>query len=57
VKVTIKNTGSVDADEVPQVYLGAPSEIPAGVQFPVRRWPPSTAFTWPQAKPKPSPCT
>jgi beta-glucosidase len=36
VKVTIKNTGSVDADEVPQVYLGAPSQIPAGVQFPVR---------------------
>jgi len=36
VKVHIKNTGSVDSDEVPQVYLGAPSEIPAGVQFPVR---------------------
>jgi len=36
VKVHIKNTGSVDADEVPQVYLGAPSEIPTGVQFPVR---------------------
>jgi beta-glucosidase len=36
VKVRIKNTGSVDSDEVPQVYLGAPSEIPAGVQFPVR---------------------
>jgi beta-glucosidase len=34
--VTIKNTGGVDSDEVPQVYLGAPSEIPAGVQFPVR---------------------
>ncbi len=34
--VDIKNTGSVDSDEVPQVYLGAPSEIPAGVQFPVR---------------------
>jgi beta-glucosidase len=26
----------MDSDEVPQVYLGAPSEIPAGVQFPVR---------------------
>ena len=36
VKVHIKNTGSVDSDEVPQVYLGAPAEIPAGVQFPVR---------------------
>jgi beta-glucosidase len=36
VQVQIKNTGSADADEVPQVYLGAPSEIPAGVQFPVR---------------------
>jgi beta-glucosidase len=36
VKVRIKNTGGVDSDEVPQVYLSAPSEIPAGVQFPVR---------------------
>lgn len=36
VKFRIKNTGSVESDEVPQVYLGAPSEIPAGVQFPVR---------------------
>ena len=36
VTVEIKNTGGMDADEVPQVYLGAPSEIPAGVQFPVR---------------------
>jgi beta-glucosidase len=36
VEVHIKNTGSADSDEVPQVYLGAPSEIPAGVQFPVR---------------------
>jgi beta-glucosidase len=36
VSVSIKNTGSMDSDEVPQVYLGAPSEIPAGVQFPVR---------------------
>jgi len=24
------------SDEVPQVYLGAPSETPDGVQFPVR---------------------
>jgi beta-glucosidase len=36
VMVNIKNTGSADSDEVPQVYLGAPSEIPAGIQFPVR---------------------
>jgi beta-glucosidase len=36
VKVQIKNTGSMESDEVPQVYLSAPSEIPAGVQFPVR---------------------
>jgi beta-glucosidase len=36
VQVTLKNTGAMDSDEVPQVYLGAPSEIPAGVQFPVR---------------------
>ena len=36
VSVNIKNTGKMDSDEVPQVYLGAPNEIPAGVQFPVR---------------------
>jgi beta-glucosidase len=36
VKVNIRNTGSVESDEVPQVYLGKPGEIPAGVQFPVR---------------------
>ena len=36
VMVNIKNTGGADSDEVPQVYLGAPSEIPAGVQFPAR---------------------
>jgi len=36
VKISIKNAGGVASDEVPQVYLGAPSEIPAGVQFPVR---------------------
>jgi len=33
VKVNIKNTGKMASDEVPQVYLGAPSEIPSGVQF------------------------
>jgi beta-glucosidase len=36
VTVEIKNTGPMASDEVPQVYLGAPSQIPAGVQFPVR---------------------
>jgi beta-glucosidase len=35
VAVRIRNTGSVDCDEVPQVYLGRPGEIPTGVQFPV----------------------
>jgi beta-glucosidase len=33
---TIKNRGAMDADEVPQVYLEAPSEVTPGVQFPVR---------------------
>ncbi|MDE3063916.1 MAG: glycoside hydrolase family 3 C-terminal domain-containing protein, partial [Acidobacteriota bacterium] len=36
VQVTVKNTGSTASDEVPQVYLSAPSDVPAGVQFPVR---------------------
>jgi beta-glucosidase len=36
VTVTIKNTGTMASDEVPQVYLGAPGTIPDGVQFPVR---------------------
>jgi len=36
VEVTVRNTGKVDGDEVPQVYLGAPSDVPSGVQFPVR---------------------
>jgi len=35
VSVTIKNTGSVDSDDVPQAYLGAPTSAPDGVQFPV----------------------
>ena len=34
--LSIRNTGQMDADEVPQVYLGAPSQAPEGVQFPVR---------------------
>jgi beta-glucosidase len=36
VSVKIKNTGSLASDEVPQVYLGAPDQVPDGVQFPVR---------------------
>ena len=36
VEVTVQNTGQVDSDEVPQVYLGASSDAPADVQFPVR---------------------
>ncbi|WP_348260782.1 glycoside hydrolase family 3 C-terminal domain-containing protein [Telmatobacter sp. DSM 110680] len=36
IKVSIKNTGSAASDEVPQVYLSAPGEVPEGVQFPVR---------------------
>jgi beta-glucosidase len=36
VQVTIRNTGDGDSDEVPQVYVGAPHQVPAGAQFPVR---------------------
>jgi beta-glucosidase len=36
VTVQIRNTGSVNSDEVPQVYLSAPAATPEGVQFPVR---------------------
>jgi len=36
VKVEIKNSGATASDEVPQVYLGAPGNIPDSVQFPVR---------------------
>ncbi len=36
VDLSIKNTGSVEGDEVPQVYISAPADAPEGVQFPVR---------------------
>jgi len=36
VTAQIKNTGNMDSDDVPQVYLGAPATVPEGVQFPVR---------------------
>jgi beta-glucosidase len=35
--LTIKNTGAMDSDEVPQAYLAAPSTPPEGAQFPVRK--------------------
>jgi beta-glucosidase len=36
VSVQIENTGKIDGDEVPQVYLSAPREVPPGIQFAVR---------------------
>jgi len=36
VNFTLKNTGKVAGDEVPQVYLGAPRNPPSGAQFAVR---------------------
>jgi beta-glucosidase len=36
VSFQIKNVGTAASDEVPQVYLGAPSEQPLGEQFAVR---------------------
>jgi beta-glucosidase len=33
VSLRLKNTGTVSADEVPQVYLDAPKQLRAGVQF------------------------
>jgi beta-glucosidase len=32
----VKNTGLVDSDEVPQVYLGAPDPVPEDGKFPVK---------------------
>jgi beta-glucosidase len=36
VTFNIRNTGNAGSDEVAQVYLGAPNDVPNGVQFPVR---------------------
>lgn len=36
VRFSIENVGNVYGDEVPQVYLGAPANPPAGAQFAVR---------------------
>jgi beta-glucosidase len=36
VSLRIRNTGATDGDEVPQVYLSAPTQPPAGVQFAVK---------------------
>ncbi len=36
VSVRVKNTGSVKGDDVPQLYLDAPADPPAGAQFAVR---------------------
>ena len=36
VSLKITNTGNVASDEVPQVYLGVPTQIPDGAEFPVR---------------------
>jgi beta-glucosidase len=36
VSFQLKNSGSIAGDEVPQVYLGAPTQRPAGADFAVR---------------------
>jgi beta-glucosidase len=36
VGVQIRNSGAMDGDEIPQVYLGTPAGPPEGVQFAVR---------------------
>jgi beta-glucosidase len=35
VSFQLKNTGTVASDEVPQVYLGAPTTKPQGANFPM----------------------
>ena len=36
VSFRVKNTGKYAGDEVPQIYLGAPKDVPSGVQFAVK---------------------
>jgi beta-glucosidase len=36
VSLKITNTGKIASDEVPQVYLGPPNQVPEGAEFPVR---------------------
>jgi beta-glucosidase len=36
VSLKLKNTGKVAGDDVPQVYLGNPSQAPEGATFPLR---------------------
>jgi beta-glucosidase len=36
VSFKVTNTGGMEADEVPQVYLGPPANAPSGVQFAVK---------------------
>jgi beta-glucosidase len=36
VSFQIKNSGKMDGDEVPQIYLGNPSDAPKGAEFPKR---------------------
>jgi beta-glucosidase len=35
--ITIRNVGTRTGDEVPQVYLSAPSTVPPGAAFPIRK--------------------
>ncbi len=35
--IHVRNGGHADGDDAPQVYLGAPTDRPSGVQFPVRK--------------------
>jgi beta-glucosidase len=36
VSFTLRNAGKADSDEVTQVYLDAPKQAPAGVQFAIK---------------------
>jgi beta-glucosidase len=37
VNIRLRNSGKVSGDETPQLYLSAPADQPAGVQFPLRK--------------------